>query len=163
MERLIHVNVTAHPTAAWTLHQLRHAIPGGSDYRLSIHDWDAIFSTEFDRSIGKLGFRVLKTPYRAPQANAVCERAIGTIRRECLDWLIPLSESHLRKIIKEWAAHYNQGRPHMSLGPGIPDPPAGIPVSVRNNRHSVGETLKVIARSVLGGLHQEYSLVPSAA
>jgi transposase InsO family protein len=56
-----------------------------------------------------------------PQANAFCERLIGTIRRECLDFLIPLGERHLRRILKEWVTHYNQGRPHSSLGPGIPN------------------------------------------
>jgi transposase InsO family protein len=162
-KRLLHVNVTAHPTAAWTLQQLRHAIPGGSEYRLLIHDRDGIFSMELDRSIRKLGLRVLKTPYRAPKANAVCERVIGSMRRECLDWLIPLSESHLRGILKNWVAHYNQGRPHMSLGPGVPDPPTGVPVSLQHARHCVGDKLKVIARSVLGGLHHEYSLALCAA
>ena len=160
--KLLHVNVTAHPTAAWTLQQLRHAIPGGSEYRFLIHDRDGIFSTELDRSIRKLGLRVLKTPYRAPKANAMCERVIGTMRRECLDWLIPLSEAHLRKIVKEWAEHYNQARPHSSLGPGVPDPPKGIPVSLQVNGHAVGETLRVVARSVLSGLHHEYSLAPRA-
>ena len=57
---------------------------------------------------------------RCPQANAFCERLIGTIRRECLDWLIVLNEWHLRSVLHEWVAHYNQGRPHASLGPGIP-------------------------------------------
>ncbi|MDH3452173.1 MAG: helix-turn-helix domain-containing protein, partial [Gammaproteobacteria bacterium] len=80
-KRLLNVNVTAHPTAAWTLQQLRHAIPGGSEYRFLIHDRDGIFSMELDRSIRKLGLRVLKTPYRAPKANAVCERVIGSMRR----------------------------------------------------------------------------------
>jgi hypothetical protein len=56
-------------------------------------------------------------------ANAICERVIGTIRRECPDWLIPLSESHLRSILKSWIRHYNIARPHMALGPGVPDPP----------------------------------------
>jgi transposase InsO family protein len=162
-KRLIHVNVTAHPTAAWTLQQLRHAIPSDSDYRFLIHDRDAIFSAELDRSIRNLGLRVLKTPYRAPQANAVCERVIGTMRRECLDWLIPLSETHLRRILKDWAAHYNQARPHMSLGPGVPDPPNGIPARLQIDRHRADATLNVFARSVLGGLHHEYSLAASAA
>jgi len=67
-----------------------------------------------------MGLEVLKTPVRAPQANAYCERLIGTIRRECLDWVIPLGERHLRHILKAWVAHYNGGRPHASLGPGIP-------------------------------------------
>jgi hypothetical protein len=60
------------------------------------------------------------------KANAICERVIGTIRRECLDWMIPLSEAHLRSILREWVAHYNGGRPHSALGPGVPGPPAGL-------------------------------------
>jgi transposase InsO family protein len=91
--------------------------------------------------------------------NAICERVIGTIRGECLDWLIPLSESHLRLILKSWIAHYNRGRPHMALGPGVPDPPAtmkAIPKPTSRHRH--GESYAVRAASVLGGLHHEYSL-----
>ena len=67
-----------------------------------------------------MGLRVLKTPVRTPQANAYCERLIGTIRRECLDWLIPFHERHLRAILRAWVTHYNRGR--ASLGPGIPEP-----------------------------------------
>jgi putative transposase len=63
---------------------------------------------------------VLKSPPRCPKANAICERVIGTIRRECLDWLIPMSESHLRLILQSWKGHYNTGRPHMALEPGVP-------------------------------------------
>jgi transposase InsO family protein len=66
---------------------------------------------------------LLKTPVRAPQANAFCERLIGTIRRECLDFVIPLNERHVRRVLLEWVVHYNRGRPHTSLGPGIPDAP----------------------------------------
>ncbi len=69
-----------------------------------------------------MGLRILKTPFRAPQANALCERLVGTIRRERLDFLIPLNERHLRRILKEWVAHYNRRRPHSSRGPGIPEP-----------------------------------------
>jgi len=92
--------------------------------------------------------------------NAICERAIGTIRRECLDWLIPISESHLRSILKIWGKHYNCGRPHMSLGPGVPDPPAAPQlVSHQSSRHRLGERVMVHAKSILGGLHHDYSLV----
>ena len=68
-----------------------------------------------------MGLRVLKTPVGTPQANALCEHLVGTIRRECLDWLIPLNERHLRLILREWVTHYNRGRPPVSLGPGIPE------------------------------------------
>jgi transposase InsO family protein len=98
------------------------------------------------------------------KANAICERVIGTIRRECLDWLIPLSESHLRSILTSWAEHYNRGRPHSSLGPGVPDPPDLLAtVRKREPRHRLGEGVAVLAESVLGGLHHVYSMAPSVA
>ncbi len=120
--RLIHCNVAAHPTAAWTLQQLRESI-GLQRYEYLLHDRDSIFAQHLDGSIVRLGVKVLKSPPQSPTANSICERVIGTIRRECLDWLIPLNESHLRSILKLWIAHYNTGRPHMALGPGVPDPP----------------------------------------
>jgi len=158
--RLLHLNITSHPTAPWTLQQLREALGYEARYRYLIHDRDSIFAKNLDESIERLGLNVLKSPLRSPKANAICERAIGTIRRECLDWLIPMSEGHLRAILKDWRAHYNGSRPHMALGPGFPDPPASLaPVFKQNSRHRLGERLLVRARSVLGGLHHEYSLV----
>ena len=121
--KLLHFNVTGNPGAEWTLQQLREALAFNEQYRYLMHDRDRIFANHLDDSITHLGLKVLKSPPRSPRANAICERVIGTVRRECLDWLIPLSESHLRTILKEWIGHYNGGRPHMSLGPGIPDPP----------------------------------------
>jgi len=101
--KLLHTNVIDHPTAAWTLQQLREAIPSDHTYRYLIHDRDCIFSTDLDESIRKLGLRVLKSPYRSPLANCFCERVIGTLRRECLDYLIPLGTLHVYRIVKEWA------------------------------------------------------------
>jgi transposase InsO family protein len=99
----------------------REAIPGDHQCKFLIHDRDSIFSPSLDQELEGFGLRVLRTPVRSPQANAYCERLVGTIRRECLDFLIPLNESHLRVLLKEWVRHYNEGRPHMSLGPGIPE------------------------------------------
>jgi transposase InsO family protein len=82
--RILHHNVTAHPTAEWTLQQFREALPGDHPYRFVIHDRDRIFSSELDKGLGHLGVRVLRTPVRAPQANSVCERLGGSLRRECL-------------------------------------------------------------------------------
>lgn len=107
---------------------------------------------------------MLESPPHSPQANAICERVIGTIRRECPDWLIPLSESHLRSILRVWVAHYNHGRPHMALGPGVPGPPSAVvPPTTSLTRHRLGERLGVRTRSVLGGLHHEYLLAPVLA
>src|SRR5712672_3696952 len=107
--------------------------------------------------IARLGVKVLKSPPQSPTANSICERVIGTIRRECLDWLIPPTESHLRSILKLWIAHYNTGRPHMALGPGVPDPPRGMQHNAApKSRHRLREDMVVRAHSILSGLHHEY-------
>ena len=162
--RLLHLNVTAHPTAAWTLQQLRDALGYERRYRYLIHDRDRIFAKSLDESIERLGLKVLKAPIRSPMANAICERSIGTIRRECLDWLIPMSETHLRAILRDWRTHYNRSRPHMALGPGVPDPPAKAATSpAQQSRHRIREGFVLLARSVLGGLHHEYLVAPAVA
>ena len=116
--RLIHCNVTTHPSAAWTLQQLRETTGFERRYDYLLHDRDSIFAQHLDESVKKLGITVLKSPPRSPMANAICERVIGTVRRECLDWLIPLSESDLRSILKSWIPHYNAGRPSHGAGSG---------------------------------------------
>jgi putative transposase len=162
--RLIHCNVTAHPSASWTLQQLREAIGLQEQYEYLLHDRDSIFAQHLDESIVKLGVNVLKSPPRSPKANAICERVICTVRRECLDWLIPLSESHLRAILKSWIPHYNSGRPHMALGPGVPDPPRGVQHSAEpKSRHRLRDDTLVRAHSILGGLHHEYFWAPTDA
>jgi transposase InsO family protein len=161
--RILHTNVTAHPTAPWTLQHLREALPADHGYRFLIHDRDSIFSQQLDQRIRNLGLWVLKTPVRSPQANALCERLLGTLRRECLDFLIPLSERHLRRLLHTWVPHYNEGRPHMALGPGIPEPPSHLPVPLQAHRHRLPPYVWVRARPILGGLHHEYQLEELAA
>ena len=109
-----------------------------------------------------MGVRVLRTPVRAPLANSICERLIGTIRRECLDFMIPLGERHLKRILREWIRHYNRGRPHSSLGPGIPDAASAV-TPLAPNRQCVPTDHVVRARPILGGLHHEYWLENIAA
>jgi putative transposase len=160
--RILHQNVTAHPTAEWTLQQLREALPGGHPYRFVIHDRDTIFSKALDQGVTDLGVRVLRTPVRAPLANSVCERFGGSLRRECLDFMMPFNERHLNRTVQEWVTHYNRGRPHSALGPGFPQPSqSDFPDS--GHRHKLPAGHRVIRTSVLGGLHHEYSLVKEAA
>jgi transposase InsO family protein len=154
--RILHCNVTAHPTAEWTLQQFREAISCDHLYRFLIRDRDSIFSAEVDDQLKAFGLRVLRTPARAPQANAYCERLVGTVRRECLDFMIPLGEKHLSRILAEWVTHYNQGRPHSSLGPGIPEPVEMLLPTQPHRRYCSTDIHKVAARSILGGLHHEY-------
>jgi transposase InsO family protein len=161
--RILHCHATAYPTAQWTLQQLREAMPSDHGYRFLIHDRDGIFSQQPDQHVQHLRLRVLRTPVRSPQANAFCERLIGTLRRECLDLLIPLTEHHLRRLLHGWATHYNTGRPHMSLGPGVPQPPVSWPVPRQAHRHRLPAHLHVVARPILGGLHDEYRLEQKAA
>jgi transposase InsO family protein len=162
--QLKHVNVTPNPTAEWTLQQLREVVADSGGHRYLIHDRDRIFAKHLDDSIKASGIKVLKSPIASPKANAICERVIGTIRRECLDWLIPMSAAHLRQILREWVKHYNAGRPHRSLGPGVPDPPERTPMFPKSESpHRLAMGVLVLEKSVLGGLHHEYLLATAPA
>jgi putative transposase len=163
--RLAHVSVTAHPSADWTLQQLRDVVGDDDSHKYLIHDRDRIFAKHLDDSIRALGVKVMRSPVKSPKANSICERVIGTIRRECLDWMIPLSEAHLRSILKLWVEHYNRGRPHNALGPGVPDPPTAATAVIPKSdfRHRLGAGTLVLAKSVLGGLHHEYALAVAPA
>jgi transposase InsO family protein len=160
--RILHTNATAHPTAEWTLQQFREFLAFDHPYRFLIHDRDGIFSARVDAELRGFDIRVLKTPVRAPKANAYCERLVGTFRRECLDFLIPLSEGHLKRILRQFVRHYNRGRPHSSLGPGIPEP-SQAKVPAGPHRHKLPIGYRVTTRPVLGGLHHEYGLEKEAA
>lgn len=121
------------------------ALTSHHSYRFLLHDRDSIFSVQLDQNIRNLGLRVLKTPPQSPQANVLCERLIGRLRRECVDFMIPLTLDHLRRLLTAWGQYYNARRPHMSLGPGIPQPPPPLPVPLQ-------------AHPMLGGLHHAYEL-----
>jgi transposase InsO family protein len=141
---LVHVNVTASPTAAWIWQQLMEATPWGRQPRYLLRDRDAAYGGDFAQRAGRLGMQTLLSPVRAPRANAVAERVIRTFRNECLDHLIILNEQHLRAVLAEFVRYYNTERPHRSLVLDTPRPavrPATGPI------HS---------RPVLGGLHHFY-------
>ncbi len=141
---LLHVNVTAQPTAAWVWRQPVEATAWGRRPRFLLRDRDAVYGGDFARRAAVLGIETLLTPVRAPRANAVAERVIGTLRRECLDHLIVLSERHLQAVVTEFAEYYNSDRPHRTLGLETPQP---------RRRATAGPIRR---RPVLGGLHHAY-------
>jgi transposase InsO family protein len=160
--RILHYNVSAHPTAEWTLQQVRETLPGNRPYRFLLHDQDSIFSQELDRAVTRLGVRVLRTPVRAPKASRYCERLGGSLRRKCLDFLIPLSEGRLRRIVKEWGFHHNRGRPYSFSGPGIPEP-SEVTITANDHQHKLPAEYRLTKTPVHGGWHHEYRLVKEAA
>ncbi len=159
---LLHGTATARPTAAWTLQQLREILVQPHSCRFVLHDRDSIHSVWLDAAVTAMGVRVLRTPVQAPLANAVCERLLGSLRRECLDSLIPLGEDHLRQTLPAWKVHFNRGRPPAWLGPGPPEPSPGLPAPPLTG-HQLPQDTQVVARSILGGLYHEYGLERLAA
>ncbi len=145
--RVVHVGVTRHPTDAWVAQQLREATPFAERPRFLIRDNDRKYGPRFDQVATASGIRVLRTPIRAPRANAVCERFLGSVRRECLDHLLILGERHLARVLREYVAYFNRDRPHQGLGQATPEPLPG------GQDHREG---RVHAVPVLGGLHHTY-------
>jgi len=141
---LVHLNVTANPTTAWVWRQLIEATPWGKKPRHLLHDRDAVYGREFRQRAERMGIQAITTPVRAPKANAIAERLIGTLRRECLDHIIVLNEQHLASVLNEFVGYYNEDRPHRTLGLQTPELRAR-PV-----------TGPIRSRPVLNGLHHAY-------
>ncbi len=140
---------TAHPTAAWVTQQARNLCwtlqEQGRSFRYLIHDRDAKFPPTFDAVFASEGVEIVRTPYRAPTANAYAERWVGSARGECLDHLLVVNEAHLRQVLTAYVAHYNQARPHRGLGQQTP-----LPYARCDPRGPVRR------RDVLGGRIHEY-------
>ena len=126
--RIVHVNVTRHPTAEWVWRQLIEATPWADQPRHLIRDRDRCYGADFIARATRIGIHTVLTPVRAPNANAIAERVIGTLRRECLDHLIVLNERHLLRLLQQYVVHYNAKRPHRSLAL---DSPQGRPPELR--------------------------------
>jgi transposase InsO family protein len=146
--RVVHFNVTTHPTDEWVAQPLREATPFGQHPRFLIRDRDRKYGQHFAAVAKGSQSEILKTPYRAPKANAICERFLGSVRRECLDHMLILGESHLYRVTKEYVGFFNQARPHQGIEQKIPE---GI--RPEGKEHSRG---KIIAFPVLNGLHHDY-------
>jgi putative transposase len=146
--RVVHVGVTRAPSDAWVAQQLREATPFGIGPKYLIRDNDDKFGAQFKRVAA--GIKLLKTPVHAPKANSICERFLGSVRRECLDHFLILSERHLQRIVTDYVSYFNQMRPHQGIRQQIPDfMDQAVPVE------SLGQPVASVP--VLGGLHHAYS------
>ena len=150
---IVHYGVTRHPSDFWVAQQVREATPYEEGPRFLIRDNDSKYGQCFDRVTKDRGIDVLRTPIRAPKANAICERFIGSVRRECLDHMLILNERYLHRITGEYVAYFNHSRPHQGIGQRIPDPGEGGEIGVGEDGH------RIVSRPVLGGLHHDYRRV----
>ena len=146
---VMHVQVTRHPTAEWGAQQIVEACGWDREPpRFLIHDRDSRFGALFDQRMIRLGVTQIRTPFRAPRANAIAERWVRSVRAECLDHIFIFNERQLRRILNEYVAYFNCWRPHRSIGQVAPLAPApAVPNHVE---------ARIIARPVLGGLHHVY-------
>jgi putative transposase len=142
--KIIHFNVTHHPTSEWATQQLRNAFCDEQPLKFLIRDRDSKFGEAFTHSVEALGIRPILTAYRSPWQNGYAERLIGSIRRECLDHVIVFNETHLRGILKEYIRYYNTQRTHLG---GNKDSPETREVQAE------GEIDKI---AVANGLHHFY-------
>jgi transposase InsO family protein len=145
--RIEFVASTSNPDGRWVAQQARNLLMHLADreqsFRFLIHDRDKKFSGAFDE-----GMRIIRTPIRAPNANAYAERWVGTFRRECLDRILIINRRHLEQVLRAFTAHYNRHRPHRSLSLQPPDQPPAVPVRA--------PAIHIHKREVLGGLINEY-------
>jgi transposase InsO family protein len=145
--RVLHFNVTKHPTANWTAHQVAEACGFEAPARYLLRDNDSIYGREFRRRIEQLGLEQIRTALRSPWQNGYAERWIGSLRRECLDHVLAINERQLRRVIREYVDYYHADRTHIGLDKDAPDERELEPPEVG----------KVIALPRVGGLHHRYS------
>jgi transposase InsO family protein len=144
---LVHLAVTAHPAAAWVWRQLVEATPWGRQPHYLVRDRDRIYGGDFAAKARGLGIETLLTPVRTPRANAIAERVVRTLRNECLDHIVVVNDAHLRAVLSEFTAYYNEERPHRGLNL---EPPL-----VRRSC-TLADLGPIRSRPVLGGLHHIY-------
>jgi len=119
--RLLHINVTAHPTPAWTAQQMVEALPEETSRRHLIRNRDAIYGTEFRRRVTGMGLVAVPIAPRSPWQNGYVERFVGSLRRECLDHVIALNERQVCRIVSAYAHYYNHVRTHLALEKDAPE------------------------------------------
>ena len=149
--RITPTAVTRSPTDEWTAQQLREATPWGTGPKYLIRDRDKKYGLQFSRVASVSGINELITPYRAPRANSICERYLGSLKRECLDQTLIFHGKQLRRVLREYSAYYNQDRPHQGIGQQIPE-------YFEGGISSSGG--KITSRVILGGLYRSYYRAP---
>jgi putative transposase len=150
--KVMHVGVTRSPTGAWTAQQLREATPFGQTPKYLIRDNHSKFGPCFARVAATSSIKILTTHYYAPRANAICERFLGSIRRECLDHVLVLHELHLHRVLCAYVEYFNRARPHQGIQQQVPQgEDACLPSDQRGTR--------IISVPILGGLQHEYRRV----
>ncbi len=153
--RILHTASTLSSTDAWTAQQLREATPWGQGPKYLLHDRDCKYGRKFAAVAASSGIKELTSPIRAPKANAICERIIGSMKRECLDHMLIWHRSQIRRLVKQYAVYYNLARPHQGIEQRIPE-------RFAQNQHSVANCprSRIISKLVLGGLHHQYHCRP---
>jgi putative transposase len=147
--RILHFNVSPHPTADWVVQQLREVFAEAGPYRCVIFDRDAKFDAQVIAFLKCTGLMPKRTRVQSPWQNGVAERWVGSCRRELLDRVIPLNEAHLRRLLREYVAYYDEDRIHDALEKDTPNR--------RAIEHKPGPTAHVISNARLGGLHHRYT------
>jgi putative transposase len=153
--RIVHIGVTRHPTDDWTAQQLREATPFDEGPRFLILDNDTKYGTHFAQVAAGSQIKLLRTPLQTPTANAICERCLGSVRRECLDHVVIFGEAHLQHLMTLYVAYFNRARPHQGIGQRIPEAvSADFGLLLVDQKRSSNRS--VVAIPVLGGLHHDY-------
>ena len=147
--RIAHIGVTQFPTDEWTAQKLREATLWGSGPKYLILDRDSKYARHFSAVAAGSGIQELKTPYRTPRANGICEKFMGSLRRECLDHILIHDGKHLQRVVQKYTNYYNQERPHQGIGQRIP------------NHYAIPESKPtrglITSKAILGGLHHSYA------
>ena len=149
--RIVHIVVTALPSNAWTVQQLREATPWSSDPRYLIRERERECCTRFSSIAASTGIKELKTPYRAPKANAFCERFMESLKRDCLDHMLVMSQKQMERLVREYVSYYNDVRPHQGIHQRIP--------GRYNEKGFPSQSGKIISEPILGGLHHDYTRI----
>jgi transposase InsO family protein len=148
--RILHFNVTRHPTSAWVTQQLREAFPFDSAPSHLIFDRGANFNNEVVETIKSFGIQPKRTSFQSPWQNGVAERFVGNCRRDLLDHVIVLNERHLKRLMAEYVCYYHDDRTHLGLAKETP--------TGRKAETNSGRQCKVVSMPRLGGLHHRYRL-----